>query len=82
MSAPKWAIGMERVGTGIYVDAHNALHFDSEELCRVAGVPPTEANYQMLRKAATEIVQKLWPGISTEEVEESDERPPAPGAAL
>jgi len=57
MSAPKWAVGMQRLAPGVYAAKDGALHLDEAELCQVAGVPYTERNAEMLRKAAREVFQ-------------------------
>lgn len=71
MSAPKWAVGMERIGLGIYVDQHKTLHIDERELCESQGYPYTEHNAELLRAAAIEAMQQ-WKGLNVEFAEEAE----------
>jgi hypothetical protein len=52
MSAPRWALGMQQLEPGVYVDAQKRLHLDLPALCAANGYPPTEENQNMLALAA------------------------------
>jgi len=45
---PAWAVGMQKLLPGFYVDAAGALHIDEREVCEHAGVPYTERNAQVI----------------------------------
>ena len=44
---PEWAVGMQKIGPGFYVDGLK-LHVDEAEVCESLGVPFTEANDQLI----------------------------------
>ena len=60
MSAPKWAVGMQKIGPGIYADKTAAIHLDEAELCEHMRVPCTPENAEVLRRAAIEAVRRVW----------------------
>lgn len=65
---PKWAVGMRRLGPGVYVK-DSVLHFDTEGLCRHLGIPHTEANARMVQQEAEKVIRDVFgPGIPVDTV--------------
>ena len=64
MPAPKWAVGMRRVGPGMYVKDHQ-LHFSARELCEVMGVSYTPQNAELLKEVGREAIKEVF-GIEPE----------------
>ena len=62
MSTPKWAIGMKRIGAGLYVDGNGGLHIDTPVFCESHGYEPTPENIEMLERAARD----LFPGVEVQ----------------
>ena len=87
MSAPKWAVGMQRLALGVYVQG-GTLHFDTVELCGVMGVPPTKENQDAAEDAALRSLREAFGDIPVAYVDDSEPkaraqaarspRPPAP----
>jgi hypothetical protein len=68
--APRWAVGMRKLGPGIYVDeAANAVHFSGAELCAHQGVPATRENVEIAEQAARDVTAKYWPGARVKVVD-------------
>lgn len=71
MPAPKWSVGMRRIGPGIYVsDATRALHFDADELCLALGVPPTPENVKRAEAIAAQVVREHFGNVNITHVED------------
>lgn len=67
MRAPRWAVGMRKIGPGVYVrESDKSLHISAEELCAHLGVPPTAANLDIAEKAAREVTRKACPDSTLE----------------
>jgi hypothetical protein len=66
MSAPKWAVGMRKIGPGLYVTKEGALHVDGAEICASLGCPPTAENLKIAEDAAVQAVRESWPDITIE----------------
>ena len=61
MRTPEWAVGMRKVGVGVYVDASGYPHLDLAAICVAAGFPPTPENIRIPGEAARELASKQWP---------------------
>jgi hypothetical protein len=70
VSAPKWAVGMQRITPGFYADREGSLHVDLIEMCELAGVPPTPDNQAVVEKAARAAAARYWPRTRVVEVDE------------
>lgn len=70
MAAPKWAVGMEKLGPGIYVKDRE-LHFSGRELCEYFRVPYNEENCRKLERAALRAIRNTFgqtpPVVSVED---------------
>jgi hypothetical protein len=58
MSTPRWAVGMQRLGPGVYVDTNNNLHLYLPEILENAGKPATPENLRTLARAAEEMARQ------------------------
>jgi hypothetical protein len=67
---PECAVGMERIGRGLYVDAGEALHVDPEEVCRAHGYAPSAENCEMLERVLLENWRDLGLSKKPESVED------------
>jgi hypothetical protein len=76
MSAPRWAVGMQKLGPGVYADGRGALHVKLSEICHHLGVPCTPRNQEIAQRAAEEAIRKTFGAMpSTTIVEERDADP-------
>jgi len=57
MRAPRWAVGMKKIGPGLYVEGES-IHFYTPELCEHLGVPATPENQRVAEEAAREAIQE------------------------
>ena len=57
MRAPRWAVGMKKIGPGLYVQ-EGSIHFYTPELYEHLGVPPTPENQRIAEQAAREAIQE------------------------
>lgn len=73
MGAPKWSVGMLKLGPGTYADGKGALHISAEELCEFFRVPYTKHNADLVREAAIEAVQQSFPNTKVVKVDEVEE---------
>lgn len=65
MSTPRWAVGMLKLGPGIYCDKKTqSMHISEQEICDHFGVPCSEENAQMIVRALGEVCKEAWPGKS------------------
>jgi hypothetical protein len=65
MAAPQWAVGMELLGPGIFVDAAGNFHFDPASFCEHMGVPYTRANHEIAIIAMREAVTITYGDVPT-----------------
>jgi len=72
--APTWAVGMQKIGPGIYVGG-GSMHIKAEEICEALGFPPTPENLDMAELGAIDAVVREYPGIKVSCVKESDADP-------
>jgi hypothetical protein len=57
-----WKVGLERIGSGIYVDPlTKAIHMDEAEICAEQGKPYTKENAILVRKVAYEVIHQHFP---------------------
>jgi len=63
LSAPSWAVGMERIGPGVYLDKENSLHVYVPELCEALGVPYTRDNAERMEAIARAAIEEQFPNI-------------------
>lgn len=62
-TTPKWAVGMQKLGPGIYFkEDTKQIHVSEAELCEHFGVPYTPENVKIIEEA----VREAFPGIATE----------------
>jgi hypothetical protein len=69
VSAPKWAVGMRRIGIGMYIDSSDALHFDPVEVCAALGWPINPVTIRAVQDAAVEVVRKAYGNLPVSHVE-------------
>lgn len=70
--APEWAVGMRKLGAGIYIDEKsNSIHFSDREICEALGVEATEENLVNARQGAAAAVAGMYPGVP---IVETDDR--------
>jgi hypothetical protein len=72
MSAPRWAVGMQRLAPGFYSD-NGAMHIDAVELCEQFGLPPTEENQTNVIQQVQRQLRAQLPGVPDEIVEKDFE---------
>lgn len=53
---PAWALGMQKIGIGMYVDANRALHISHDELCEYFDMPLTDESTRRI----TDAFRKSW----------------------
>lgn len=62
MPAPRWAVGMRKLGIGMYLDSQDAIHVSTEEICEHFNVEPTPWNVEAINAAALDAIHRFWPG--------------------
>lgn len=60
MRAPKWAVGMRRIGPGMYVDRNDGLHISENEICQKLNVPYTSHNSRIIELAVEEVLREQF----------------------
>ena len=70
MGTPKWAVGMQRLMPGIYVDEDHGMHFDLVELCEAAGCAPTVVNQMRLEQTARQVIAAAFPEVEPQVIDE------------
>jgi hypothetical protein len=69
MKAPNWAVGMKKIGPGMYVQG-DSMHFYAPELCEELGVPPTPENQRIAQEAARQVIQRSLGNVPITEVDD------------
>ena len=59
MSAPAWAVGMQKIGPGMYCKGAE-WHIDPVEICRHLGACPTEANLKIVEQEARAVLKEMF----------------------
>jgi hypothetical protein len=66
-TTPKWAVGMRKIGPGIYVNEKTrAIHISERELCEHFQVPYNAENIRIIEEAAMKVAREQFPDIKTE----------------
>jgi hypothetical protein len=63
---PKWAVGMQKLFPGFYVDSANALHISDAEICEHIGVSVTPENCRIAREGALQACREAYPDVVIE----------------
>lgn len=50
-TTPPWAVGMRKLGPGVYIDAENVMHVSEGEICQALGISYTDRNSQLVEEA-------------------------------
>jgi hypothetical protein len=58
MRAPKWAVGMQRLQVGVYLDARNQIHLDHKAICRELKMAYTKENALKIERAFAGLMLK------------------------
>lgn len=67
VSAPRWAVGMRKLGPGLYFQASdNSMHFSAEEVCEQLGVTATRENMEIAERGARKVIETYWPNAKVE----------------
>lgn len=72
MSAPKWAVGMERVETGVYQDSEGILHIDRRAVCESLGMPYTKKAHDVLTAVIREKLRQQFPDYKMIDLADDD----------
>jgi hypothetical protein len=70
MRTPKWAVGMQKIGPGVYVDKDRALHLDEAGFAEHLGVPYTRETQRVIQEEATRVFREKFPAMETEFIED------------
>lgn len=68
---PAWAVGMRKIGPGVYVDSARALHISEREICDHFDVPYSPENSKVIEEVAQEVIREMYGELPTSVIKEA-----------